>query len=445
FDGRVLFFTLLLSCLTIGIFGLWPAWQATRADLQSTLRSAGHAVSDSISAKRTRDWLVIADLALTLILLSAAGLVLKSFSRLQAVSLGFEPKNLITARVDLPYAGYKDYQKVLTFSKAVIEKVSALPGVEKIGIGANPPLLAGWQIPLVREDKPAPPPGQEPNPDSEVVAGDYFAALRTPLLRGRLFTERDTKQAPNVAIIDQTAAEKYFPGEDPIGKRFTSDADGSVSEKRSFEIVGVVGRMRFRGSDETRDPGVAFFPHAQLERRNLVLLVRTAIPAPVLQKTIAEIVASIDPGQPVHDVKSMSDRVTATWATQRLLTFLLSIFAGLALLLATVGLYGVLSYNALRRLREIALRLALGAQPGQIRGLIFSHGARLLALGCVIGLVGAGLSAYALRSVLFHVPALEPSIYVLVTTILAAATAAACWLPASRACRTDPMIVLRDS
>jgi len=427
------------------LFGLWPAWQTTRGDVQFALRAGSHAVSDSISARRTRDFLVVADLALTLILLTSAALVLKSFSKLQAVSLGFEPRGLVTARIDLPYAGYRDYQKVTMFAKTLIDKLAALPGVENVGIGANPPLLATWQVPLVIEGRPKPPPGQEPNVDSEVVAADYFATFRVPLLRGRLFNERDTKQSPYVAIIDQTTADLYFRGEDPIGKRFSSDADGNVSETRTFEIVGVVGRMRFHGTDESQTVGVAFFPHAQLERRNLVVLVRTSMPSASVHKTIAEAVAGIDPRQPVYDVKSMADRVGETWSTQRLLTFLLSVFAGLALLLATIGLYGVLSYNAVRRLREIALRLALGAQPGQIRGLIFGHGLRLLGIGCVIGLSGAIATGFALRSVLFHVAAVEPAMYILVTAILTAATAAACWFPAARACRTDPMIVLRDS
>jgi putative ABC transport system permease protein len=277
------------------------------------------------------------------------------------------------------------------------------------------------------------------------VSVDYFSTFGAPLLRGRLFNERDRKGAPFVAIIDQTTAERYFPGENPVGQRISSDADGNVSENRSYEIIGVVGRMKFHGSDETQALGVMYFPLAQVERRNLVLLVRTSIPALALGKTIGEIVANIDPQQPIHDVRGMAERVAETWSTQRLLTFLLSVFAGLALLLASIGLYGVVSYNALRRLREIALRLALGAQPGQIRGLIFRHGLRLLLLGCVIGLIAAMAAAGIVRNVLFHVPAIEPSMYLLVTAILALATAAACWLPAARACRTDPMVVLRDS
>ena len=445
FDGRVLVFTLLLASLTSVLFGLWPAWQASRGDLQFALKSGAHGSSDTISARRTRDWLVIADLALTLVLLSSAGLVLKSFSRLQSLALGFEPRGLLTARIDLPYASYRDYQKVLNFSKTLVDKVTALPGVERVALGANPPLLAKWQLTFVREGKPAPAPGQEPNIDSEVTAGDYFAAFKAPLLRGRLFNEQDTKKSPLVTIIDQTLAERYFPGEDPIGQRLSMDPDGSGSDNRWFQIVGVVARMKFHGSDEAQSLPVVYFSLAQVERRTLVLLTRSSAPASFLEKTISEIVASIDPRQPVYEVRSMSERVAETWATQRLLTFLLSAFAGLALLLASVGLYGVLSYSAVRRLREIALRLALGARPAQIRALVFSHGIRLLLIGCAIGLVAAVSAAGVLRSTLFQVAAVEPSIYILVTAILALATAIACWLPAARACRTDPMIVLRDS
>jgi len=203
--------------------------------------------------------------------------------------------------------------------------------------------------------------------------------------------------------------------------------------------------MRFHAAEESQTHGVLYFSLAQTERRNLVLLARTSIAAAALEKTIADAVAGIDPRQPTHDVRSMSDRVAETWATQRLLTFLLSMFSGLALLLATIGLYGVLAYNALRRLREIALRLALGAQPGQIRALIFRHALRLLLVGCGIGLILSLSISGVLQSVLYQVRPIDPSMYLFVTLILGVATAAACWRPAVRACRTDPMIVLRDS
>ena len=445
FDGRVLVFTLLLASLTSVLFGLWPAWQASHADVQDALKSGAHGSSDTASARKTRDWLVIADIALTLVLLSSSGLVLKSFARLQALALGFEPRGLLSARVDMPYAGYREYDKVVNFSKALLDKVAALPGVEKAALGANPPLLANWQVTFVREGTPAPSPGQEPGADSEAIAGDYFGAFKAPLLRGRTFDERDVKNAPLVAIIDQSLVDKYFQGEDPIGKRLSIDPDGSGSDNRWFQIVGIARKMKFHGASEAEPLPIIYFSLPQVERHNLVVFARTSLPISSFEKTIHEIVGGIDSRQPIYEVREMSTRVAETWATQRLLTFLLSVFAGLALLLASVGIYGVLSYNALRRLREIALRMALGATRPQIRALIFSHGIRLLVIGCAIGLLAAISTASVLRSVLFQVAPLEPSIYILVAAILALATAIACWLPAARACRTDPMIVLRDS
>jgi putative ABC transport system permease protein len=445
FDGRVLGFTLLLASLTSVLFGLWPAWQASHLNVQDALKAGAHGSSDTPSARRTRDWLVIADIALTLVLLSSAGLVLKSFSKLQGLNLGFEPRGLMTARIDLPYAGYTDYQKVVNFTHSLVDKIQATPGIEKAAVGASPPLLQDWRVSFVRSGIPAPIPGQEPSAHSEVIAGDYLGACKAPLLRGRALNERDTKNAPLVVMIDQTMAERYFPGEDPIGQQLSVDPDGSGSDNRWFQIVGVVGRMKFRASIETEVPPVIYFSLGQVERRSLVLLARTSATLPSFEKTVREIVTGIDPRQPVYSVRPMSWRVEQTWATQRLLTFLLSGFAVLALLLAGVGLYGVLSFTALRRLREIGLRLALGARPAQIRALIFGHGLRLLLLGCGIGLCVAVAVTSVLRTVLFEMTPAQPIVFIVVAAILALATAISCWLPAARACRTDPMIVLRDS
>ena len=445
FDAPVLVFTLLLASATSILFGLWPAWQASRPDLLTALQAGSHGSSDTPAARRTRDWLVIADVALTLVLLSSAALVLKSFARLQSLNLGFEPRGLLTARLDLPYAAYTDYQKVVGFSKTLLDKLQSTPGVDKAALGANPPLLAGWQISFTRDDKPAPPLGQEPSVDSEVVAGDYFGAFHATLRRGRIFNEQDVKGAPLVTIIDQALAEKYFPGEDPIGKRLSMDPDGSGKDNRLYQIVGVAAPMKFHGADAADTVPVVYFPLNQTERRTLVVLARTSMSLAAFENTLRRTVTEIDPRQPIYDVRSMSARVAETWGTQRLLTFLLSIFAGLALLLATVGLYGVLAYTAVRRLREIALRLVLGARPAQIRTLMLSHGTRLLLFGCIIGLVGAIAAASVLRSVLFEVTPADPVVYIIVAGILAAATMLASWVPAARASRTDPILVLRDN
>ena len=443
FDGRVLGFTLLLGSVTSVLFGLWPAWQASRADIRSNLQAGAHGSSDTISARRSRDWLVVTDVALTLILLSSAGLVLKSFARLQALNLGFEPRDVMTAKIDLPYPSYPEYPKVISFAQTLIDKVAALPGTERVAIGANPPMLAAWQISFVREGIPVAP-GQEPNADSEVIDGDYLGTFKSTVLRGRTFNEHDTKDAPPVVMIDQRLAERYFSGEDPIGKRLSMDPDGSGKDNRWFQIVAVVAPMKFHGANENEALPVVYFPLRQVERRNLVLLVRTAVPRAGFEKKVQQIVTEIDSRQPVYEIRTMSERVAETWATQRLLALSLSVFAGLALLLATIGVYGVISYTALRRLREIALRLTLGAHYAQIRALIFGHGFRLLVTGCGIGLLGAVFAAIALRQVLFEVNPAEPGTYFLVSAVLFLATFIACWLPAARACRTDPIAVLRN-
>src|SRR2546429_4425529 len=219
FDLPVLGFTFLIASLTSVLFGLWPAWQASHADVQLALKTGSAGSGDPPSAKRARDWLVISEIALTLTLLVAAGLVLKSFSRLQSLSVGYEPRALFTARFDLPWRKYNDRDKIDTFAKTLLYKVRALPGVQNAALSSNGPLMGGWQTGFWREENPRPQPSQMPSSDLEVVSGDYFSTFKTPLLRGRTFNDRDTKDSPRVVIVDQAMAEQYFPGEDPIGKR----------------------------------------------------------------------------------------------------------------------------------------------------------------------------------------------------------------------------------
>ncbi|MBV9009060.1 MAG: ABC transporter permease [Verrucomicrobia bacterium] len=443
FGWPVLLFAVTLGSFTSVLFGLWPAWQASRVDLQTNLQSGAHGSSESKTERRTRDWLVVGDIALTLVLLSSAGLVLKSFANLQSLNLGFEPHNLWTAKIDLPFPSYPEYPKVVAFAKTLLDKVTALPGVEQAALGSNPPMLTGWRVSFVPEGAQIEP-GQEPDADSEVISGDYLGTLRIPLLRGRTFDERDNKQAPLVCMIDQTLADRFVAGHDPLGKRLSIDPDGSGKDNRWYQIVGVVAAAKFHGASETETVPLVYFPLQQTERRNFVLLARGNFDGAELERALQHIVSEIDPREPVYDVRSLSAYVAETWSAQRLLTFLLSVFAGLALLLAAIGLYGVISYNTVRRLREIALRLALGAQPLQIRALIFGHGLRLLLFGCATGLLATIAVSTLLRSVLFHVAAVEPAIYVFVGLILVVVTAIACWLPAARASRTDPMVVLRE-
>ncbi len=444
FDLPVLGFTFLIASLTTVLFGLWPAWQASHADVQLALKEGSSGSGDPPSAKRARDWLVIGEIALTLTLLVAAGLVLKSFSKMQTLQLGYEPRNLFSARLELPWKTYSSREKIATFTKALLDTVSAIPGVQSAAIGSNSPLMGGWQTGFYREGSPPVSPSNMPSADLEVITGDYFQTFKVPLLRGRTFNERDTKDSPRVIVIDQAMAEQVFPGEDPIGKRLSVDPGNDEEGYVMSEIVGVVGRMRFHAVDEMAPLPIIYCSMAQVQRTSLGLFVRSTMSAAALSKSIRDVAASIDPNQPVFDARPMLDRVQGTWGTHRLLSFLFSIFAGLALVLATIGLYGLLAYTTLKRVREIGIRLALGARPAQIRALVLSHGLQLLLIGSVFGLVAAFALSRALQSVLFEVKGMDPRIYLGVGALLFAATFLASWIPARRASRVDPIQALRE-
>ncbi|MDQ3120315.1 MAG: ADOP family duplicated permease, partial [Verrucomicrobiota bacterium] len=435
-DLWVLLFTGGLTIGTSILFGLWPAWQTSRTDAQSAL-AGGRGSSDAPAAKRSRELLIVAEVALTLLLLSAAALVLKSFSKATSVQLGFEPRNLVSAMLFLPSPTYDDHEKLMTFSDALLHKLRAIPGVEKAAVAANPPLLTGWQSGFLAEGHEEPPPGQGPSAEIAVVSDDYFATIRTPLLRGRTFLPSDNKQAPPVLIIDQTIAERWFAGEEPIGKRVR------INNNTWRTVVGVAPRLKVYGfKDELPLPQV-YFPMTQQPQTGMTILLRTSLPISTLERPLRQIVVSLDPAQPVFDIRTMQQRVEETWATPRLLSFLLGAFAALALLLAVVGLYGVMAYNGVRRMREIGVRLALGARRPQIIAMMLQQGMRLLAIGLVLGLAGAFAFSRVIRTFLFQVNAGDPVIYFAVSLVLGLAAAVACWIPAHRASRVDPIITLR--
>ncbi len=444
FDLSVLGFTFLIASLTTVLFGLWPAWQASHANVQLALKEGSSGSGDPPSAKRARDWLVISEIALTLTLLVAAGLVLKSFSKMQTLQLGYEPRNLFSARFELPWKTYSSRENIATCTKALLDTVSAIPGVQSAAIGSNSPLMGGWQTGFYREGARPVLQSNTPAADLEIITGDYFQTFKVPLLRGRTFNERDTKDSPRVIVIDQGMAEQVFPGEDPIGKRLAVEVGNDEEGYVMSEIVGIVGRMRFHAIDEMAPLPIIYCSMAQVQRTSLGLFVRSSMSAAALSKSIRDVAASIDPNQPVFDARPMLDRVQETWGTHRLLSFLFSIFAGLALVLATIGLYGLLAYTTLKRVREIGIRLALGARPAQIRALVLSHGLQLLLIGSVFGLVAAFALSRALQSVLFEVKGIDPKIYLSVGALLFTATFLASWIPARRASRVDPIQALRE-
>jgi len=441
-DGWVIAFTAGLSIATSVLFGLWPAWTASRADAQLALRSGGHGSSDAPGVKRSRELLIVAEVALTLVLLTTAALVLKSFARTMALSLGFEARNLLTARVDLPSPQYDDGKRLTVFSTALLSKIKALPGVQEAALAANPPFMTGWQDGFLPEGMPEPPPGQQPGAEMAVISEDYFSTIGTPLLHGRTFQPNDTPDAPPVLIVDQLTVDKYFHGQDPIGKRIRISTDDSGRKMRT--IVGVVPRLKVYGFDEPTNPLPQFYlPMLQQPQSGLVMLLRTSLPADALEKPLRQIVASLDPAQPVFEVRTMQSRVAETWATPRLVSFLLSVFAGLALLLAVVGLYGVMAYNGVRRMREIGVRLALGAGRRQIVAMMLRQGMRLLVIGLAVGFAAAFGLSRVMQSLLFGVSATDPIIFFVVSLLLGSAAVIACWIPARRASRVDPIITLR--
>jgi putative ABC transport system permease protein len=442
-SGWVLVFSLALSFLTSVLFGLWPAWHTSRADIQLALRSGGHGSSESPGARRSRDLLVVAEVALTLVLLSTAGLVLKSFANARSLGLGFDPHLLLSARVDLPSPTYADTKKLLNFSEALMAKLSALPGVQNAALASHAPFMTGWQTGFVPEGMPEPDPGKMPSVEMAVVTPGYFQTMKTPMLRGRSFEARDTKEAPPVIIIDQLLADRYFPGQDAVGKRVGMYVGGELDERVYRTVVGVVPHLKVYGFEETTVLPQAYLPMTQQPQTGLVVLLRTTLAPKSLEKPVREIVAALDPAQPAFEFKTMQERVEESWATPRLMSFLLVCFALLALLLAVVGLYGVMAYNGLRRVREIGIRLALGARRQQISAMMLSQGMRLLLIGLAVGFAGAFILARFLRSLLFQVSAADPWTYLLVSVVLSCAAALACWIPARRASHLDPVITLK--
>jgi putative ABC transport system permease protein len=441
-NGWVLLFSLTLSFVTSVLFGLWPAWHTSRADIQLALKSGGRGSSDSAGARRSRDLLVVAEVALTLVLLSTAGLVMKSFANARNLGLGFDPHLLLSARVNLPEPSYSDAKKLLSFTEALMAKLSALPGVQNAALASNPPLMTGWQTSFLPEGMPEPEPGKNPSAEMAVVTAGYFQTMKISMLRGRAFEARDTKGVEPVMIIDQLLADRYFPGEEAVGKRIRMHT-GEKGENENRLIVGVAPHLKVYGFEETTVLPQAYLPMTQLPQTGLVVLLRTTLSPKSLEKPVREIVASLDPAQPAFEFKTMQERVEETWATPRLMSFLLVCFAVLALTLAVIGLYGVMAFNGLRRMREIGVRLALGAMPAQIRMMMLKQGMRLLGAGLVLGFVGALAFSRIVRSLLFGVSANDPLIYGTVTLVLAAAALFACWIPARRASRVNPMITLR--
>ena len=438
----VLLWTLGVSLLTGVIFGLAPALHISRLNLNDSLKEGGKSESAQASgSRRLRSALVVSEIALAVVLLASAGLLIKSFVRLQQVDRGFVTENILTMVVRLPAARYPEDPQVVNFFGQAMERVRTVPGVRSAGMVNFLPLYGGLgsNTGFKIEGRPEPPPGQGPSTDVRVSDAGYFATMGIPLLRGRNFSDSELKEARQVILINEALARLHFPNEDPIGKRL----DVAMFEKPTpAEIIGVVGNVRYDSLiDES--PAAVYFPHPDLAYPFMTLVVRTdgepAAIAPAVQREIR----SLDPNQPVSDVRTM-EQVMSEWVSRsRFNTLLLGLFAGLATLLSAVGIFGVMNYSVALRTRELGLRLAIGAQPRQVLLLVLKQGLLLTILGVVVGLGAALALTRLLSGLLFGVEAIDISTFTMISLLLILVSLFACYLPARRAMRIDPLQALR--
>jgi predicted permease len=437
-DARVLVFTLLLSLGTGLIFGLAPALTGSKLNLSESLKETARGVSGGADAGRLRHVLVVSEVALSLLLMIGAGLLIRSFERLIAVNPGFRAERLITARVSLNQNLYRENYKISSFYDNFIERVRSLPGVQSASAVSTLPLAGGGRDPFSIEGRPYDFHGQTPQVASqEVIASDYFRTMQIPLLSGRLFQDREA--APAV-IINQTMARGFWPGRDPIGQRIVLGAPRPGVQW--LTIAGVVADIHNSRLDATPLPQM-YVPLAQAPVHSMTLVIRTTDdPAAVIPAVQAQLFA-LDPNQPLYDVRTMQDRVNAAVSQPRFQSVLLAVFAGLALLLALIGTYGVVSRSVTQRTHEIGIRMSLGAEPASVLTLVLREGILLAGIGTVLGLAGAWAVRQVLSGLLYGVLPSDPVTYIAASILVFGATVAACYLPALRATRVDPMTALR--
>jgi predicted permease len=390
-----------------------------------------------VSRHRLRGLLVVCELAFSLMLLIGAGLLIRSFARLQNVPPGFAVDHVISMQVAANGAKYREDKAVVGFYREVGDRIGRLPGVTAQGLVTPLPLTGGVGWGGINVEGYTPPPGQELQVDQRVASTDYFRVMKIPLLKGRYFDDHDTSDGQQVAIIDEQFAQRFWPRDNPIGKHLWFDP------KKPLTIAGVVGMVKQYGL-ENGSKIVVYFPHQQGPANGVYLVARTSSnPADLANAMVREIHA-VDAGVPVYDIRTMQERLYDSLARQRFATAMLGAFAAFALLLAAVGVYGVISYLVTQSTHDIGLRLALGAQPGQILGLVLRQGMALAAAGIVAGLIGAAALTRVMASLLFGVSATDALTFGLVAAILAAVVCVATLIPARRATGVDPMVALRE-
>jgi predicted permease len=447
----VVAFTLALAAVVGLLIGLAPVAGLRQLNLSQAFREEGRSGTASRGSRAMRRILVTAQVAFAFMLLIGAGLLLTSFQRVLAVQPGFDPEHVLTGRVALPASRYREDAELITFSNRLLERVRAVPGVESAGITGNLPLGQDFNDSVILAEGYVMKPGESLiSPYNTDVTPGYFEAMRIPLKRGRFFTDSDTAKSPLVTVIDERLATRFFGTADPIGRRLWKPdkaeelSSGPGATAKFYTIVGVVGDIHMRGLTEKQNVGSYYFPVAQDAIRTMTLVARSSGDPDAVTQSIRREIAAIDPELPFYSVQSMHARLEASLLNRRTPMILALLFAGIALFLASVGIYGVLAYQVAQRRREIGIRLALGSNAGRIFQLIVREGLTLLAIGLAIGLAGAVAIRSAMESQLFGVRALDPVVLSSVALVLGTIAFIACALPARRAARIDPLIALTD-
>ena len=444
-DAPVLGFSLLISVLTGAMFGLAPALQAARPALTETLKAGGRNVSGALGRNRLLSSLVVSEIALALTLLVGAGLMMRSLQRLQAVDPGFNSERLLTMQVSLPAQRYR-LDQMAAFSQQLHERLQALPGAQSVALASDLPLSGSTSAgPIELEGQPATSADDEIRMYRHRVTPGFFSTLGIPLIKGRDFTSGDHAQAPGVVIISEAMARRYWPDEDPIGKRLREDSHGSPTPGPWMSIIGVAGEVKYRGlpQNPNTDPDV-YYSLPQWPRADLFLAVRTDVETDSLVAAVRAELQKLDPNLPAYGVTTMAEQVANQTRQSRFSTWLLGIFGTLALALAAVGIYSVMGYAVEQRAREIGIRLALGAGAGDVLKMVLGQGMRLALLGVGLGLsVALGLTQL-MKRLLFGVVAADPLTYAAIALLLTLVALLACYIPARRASRVDPMVALRS-
>lgn len=441
-DYKVLGFTLLVSVATGLVFGLAPAIQAVRFNQIETLKEGGRDAATGGSGKRLRSLLVMAEVAISLVLLIGAGLLINSFLRLRNVDPGFRAENLLTMKIVLPEPKYEKWKMRSTFYSDLIQRVQSLPGVKSAAVTTNLPLYSqGNSIGVSIEGKPEPPPGQELIVTTRIVSNGYLDTMSIPLLKGRQLTDQDIDNSQNVAVVSETMARRFWPGEEVVGKRVSI---GKVrSQEDWIEVIGVAKDVRqFELNDDPK-------PQMYLTYRQFGffdaqdLVVKTDVDPASMASAVRKAVWEIDKDQPISNIRTMETILAESIARQRFSMLLLAIFAGVALVLAAVGIYGVMSYSVAQRTHEIGIRMALGAQTMTVLKLAIGYGLKLVLAGIAIGLIAAFALTRVMSTLLFGVTATDPTTFALISLLLIAVAAIASYIPARRATRVNPIIALR--